>query len=175
MPKVELKVVKADKGLIEAPEFCPFYKIIPSEEVYKSTRLDYSPVPSEHRVIHASICKLCGLCEFFTSGDETLVSEEDYHKLTDVLTNSKELLTTVMNQVRFLQKNDRIPLAIMISFETLQNTVYQAFEGSHFDKKLAALSNSNAPICVIAGLPLYFSSKLTRSPVMVICEVEWSN
>jgi len=174
MLKIELKVVKADKGLIEAPEVCPFYKSIPNEEVYQSTRLDFVPSPSGYRVIHASICRLCKLCEFYTSGDETVLLAEDYHKLVDILT-SKEFLTTVMNQVRFLQKNDRIPLAILISFETLRNAAYQAFEGSHFDKKLAALSNSNALICVVAGLPLYFSEKLTRSPVQVVGEVEWSN
>jgi hypothetical protein len=175
MPKVELRVVRADRGLIEAPDFCPFAEILPNEEVRRTTSLTDFGSPSEWRVIHASICKLCGLCQFYLTGDDNIISEGDLKKVVDVLTQSKELLTTVMNQVRFLQKNDRDPLAILISFETLKNTIYQAFQDAHFDKKLAAFSNSNAPICVLAGLPLYFSAKLVKSPVQVVGEVEWNN
>lgn len=176
MPKVELKVFKAEQGLIEAPDFCPFAKKMqdPNKTVFKVTDLDHVPAPEQHQVVHASICQLCRLCEF-QRNDDTLLNENDLRLVGDTLTNDKDLLLSIVNQAKFLRKNDRIPLAILISFETLRNAVYKVYEGSHFDKKLAAFSNSAAPICFIVGIPVYFSTKLTKSPAQVVGEVEWSN
>jgi hypothetical protein len=182
MPKVELKVRNAIKGLIEAPDFCPFKQ---NEEVdievlnvSQTARGDgllpsYRPIYAE--VVNASICQLCKLCEFYTGPAADVLTSDDYAQVEKVLTANKEILTTVVNQVKFLQKQERIPLLVIVSFETLKNVVYQALDGPLFDKKLSVFVNTKAPICLLAGLPVYFSDKLTRCAVQVVGEVDWAN
>lgn len=173
MPNVILHVIDAEKGYISAPDFCPFKKVISREFVGKSTSFTV-PSPLEYTVVNASICKLCGICQFHAT-DTFIVTEEDLKKVNDTITNDKELLTTVINQVKFLQKSDRIPLAILISFDILRALLYRIYDGDYFDKKVSAFANYDAPIAIFASLPVYFSSKLTRAPVQVVGEIEWNN
>ena len=182
MPKVELKVAAARQGLIEAPTFCPFKtnEEVGREAVFTARNADdgeYLPAfrPILKDVVHASICQLCKMCQFYTELTDNLLTEADYDKVAQILTADQQFLTTVINQVKFLQKQDRTPLAVLVNYDMLRGVVEKVFDLPIFDKKLSAFVNAKAPLCVVAGLPVYFSDKLTKCVAQVVGEVDWSN
>lgn len=82
------------------------------------------------------------------------------------------VLGSVMKQIHYLQTKDRLPLIILISYATL-SAIVDTMDVSNKPLLLSRVAEIDTPICVISGLPLYFSPKLTRSGVMVVGEVEW--
>lgn len=132
-------------------------------------------------VVHASICTLCKKCEFSIEGEpEETASEvpgltaQELHNVTKFLSEDPKISSSILGQHQFLRKENRIPLVILISSKTLNaalDTVCQTAE-----RKQLLISHylcEGGPLCTILGCPVYFSSKLTLSPVQVVGEIQW--
>jgi len=178
MPKVKLEVADAIKGLIVAPSFCPYFKTMPREYVGKSTA-EWEPSLPENmhepvNVVNASICALCKMCEFVQELDEEVsISNTDIDKMLKAIIAYQPLMESFAKQSHYLQRNDRVPMAAFLSFGTLQEIVYSAFQDIHREKVLNYFTSLESPLCIIANVPLYFNRLLTRSAVQVVGEVEW--
>ena len=105
--------------------------------------------------------------------DSVEVPDTDVEKVRKAIMAYQPLIESLMKQSHYLQRNDRIPMAAFLSFATLQDVVNPLFTEPHQTKVLNYLTSLESPICIIAGMPLYFNRKLTKSAVQVVGEVEW--
>jgi hypothetical protein len=174
MTKIKLEVIDSFKGLIKAPDFCPYFREITQEYVGKGSTLtpdinNNDPI----RIVNASLCNLCKLCTFVHDGEDIIVSNEDIEKVKKAITAYQPLMESLMKQSYYLQRNERIPIAAFLSFETLQEIIEPLFPEPYRAKVLSYIVSIETPICIIAGMPLYFNRKLTKSAVQVVGEVEW--
>jgi len=172
MPIVKLEIVDPHKGLVRAPVHCPFRCPV-ENEVYPSTIPDDE---GQIMAVHASVCRVCRFCEFHfqTTPDGDVFSLEDAKKLVQRAILADQLvLASILKQIRYLQTKDRSALVVLMSYGTLQESVIKSgYENGEL--ALNRVLSSDGPICMIYGVPLYFSQLLTRSPVQVVGEVEWT-
>ncbi len=172
MPKVELEIIEAKNGLIKAPSFCPYKK------QYIGVGHINDGVIDPIYAVNSSLCPLCKICQFepksteLTSGSIDL-SQENKEKVIRSLQENQRFLDSVMRQILFLQKNERIPLAIFVSFNMIQDIIAKELTGEDYTKAIGLFTETDGPICFISAIPVYFSRKLTKSLAQVVGEVEW--
>jgi len=160
---VQLRVVDASRGRILAPEHCPFSVAIENG------------ILEGQMMVQVSLCSMCKLCDFQVqqvSSVDVLAVEEARTLVRQAVLADQSLLESCMKQIKYLQRKERIPLIVLISFDALKKAVIAtgAPEGLRALNRVLVMEG---PICVISGVPLYFSDKLTRSPIQVVGEVEW--
>lgn len=167
MPKVPLKVV-GNTNRIEAPDFCPYA----SSDFYKVNEIHSIAV----RVISPDICSVCKICTFVPiSEGPAILTEEETKRCIDYLTSFNGHLSNIVSgQISFLTKKNRSVLALLISANILDNTLAYAVED---DRRREALfrhyTADETPIFYLYGSPVYFSRKLTLSPIQVVGEAPW--
>ncbi|MCK9542545.1 MAG: hypothetical protein M0R03_11015 [Novosphingobium sp.] len=163
-PKIKLEKYK-NTNLILAPDFCP-YQIIDYED------------GEVVRLANPTFCLLCKKCHFYTDdGIEENITKEEKEKLIKYFTefNSK-LSASISGQYLFLSKEGRLPLAIFINIAILDQALQYVYDNNK--EKINKIKNfiisHETPIFYIMGCPVYLSSKLTKSSVMVVGEVAWN-
>jgi len=180
MPIVNLKVI-GNGPYIEAPEFCPYKESDNTPDGYtihaSSGHIAYfnRTTPSFPDRISPVICSVCKYCTFLPEiiEDTEIV---DVHKFIVYLTevNSK-LNYSITRQLGYLIKEGRQPLVILISAEICQQMLQYCFPQNvqQQQKLLSYYSINQIKLLELYNLPVYVSIKLTKSPVMVIGEIEW--
>lgn len=154
MAKFKLKLQSSRR--IVAPDFCP-YKIIETDGIS----------------VDPSLCPLCKSCEFIP---ETIVNEDiiDKQKFINYIMNDYKLAANLSGQNQYLIKNGRIPLAILMSGEIFQKMILNIYFDIDIRQKVYTYFMLHEdPICHMMGCPVYLSSKLTRSEMQVVGEIEW--
>jgi hypothetical protein len=174
MIPVKLEVLDAQRGLIRAPSHCPFqFPLI--MEMYPDLAQQEDMQGLDISAVNASICPLCRLCEFHSQDTpvETLPLMKDDRQLVHrAISADQQIMASILKQIRYLQTKGRSALVVLMSYNALQTVVSGA---GYEDGELALnrVTSMEGPICVVYGVPLYFSQLLTRSPVQVVGEVEW--
>ena len=162
--KVKLETIGNGGAKIKAPDFCPYKE----EAGFVDGKYYYK--------IHPSICALCKKCEFLTEDISDGISDVDRSKIVKYLVefNSK-IANSISAQNLYLTKENRIPLMIIINFDTLSQCLQYVYNND--SKKIEETKNyillHNYPICYILGCPVMFSNKLTKSPIQVVGEIQW--
>lgn len=168
MPKVQLEVIDNKHGLIKAPDFCPY------KAIYNTDTFHQDPLYS----VNASICPLCKICEFehisANIGISNEFTKEDRAKITQNMQENQAFLNSALRQISYLKENDRLPIAIFINFAFLQEIIELSLPQSKHNPAISILTETDGPLCLISGIPVYFNRKLTKSTVQVVGEVEWS-
>ena len=159
MKNVPLIVYKNGPQIL-APDHCPYSELV-------DVNID---------IVHPSMCPLCKLCNFISNTEDTSVptlAEIDAFQ-TYLNYSNKQASSSLLAQIQYLSKNDRIPLAILISDELLNAMLrFTIGDDSRISVIKAFVLNKQHIICHIAGSPVYYSRKLTRSKIQVVGEVEW--
>lgn len=158
MPRVKLQLMSDTEWLIKAPDFCP----------YQDRDLaTISPV----------ICQVCRICTFVPAGipiDSGLTDLDRAKFATYLVETNKQLAGSISGQIAHLRKNDRLPIGILISAETFLEMVKTM--GYDTLRKQAVIDHImlvGDPLAHVAGCPVYYSSKLTKTPIQVIGEIDW--
>lgn len=143
---------------IKAPSYCPY-------KFYDNSRW----------CVHSSLCPLCKMCEFepdsFERGIE-LKTDEFIKYLTLINT---QVSKSINGQIRYLQKENRIPLVILISpevFDSMLKLIYRD-DIEMYNLVHSYFLNKEIPLCYISGSPVLLNRKLTKSTVQVVGEIEW--
>ncbi len=185
MPKVKLNLI--GKGpYIEAPVFCPYKEtdlphIDLSSLFFASSDSSFGvPLTLEENSlfvnkIHPGICSLCKYCTFVSQITED-ITEEDTEMFVKYLTEfNSRISSSITRQMNFLLTTGRQPLSITLSANILQQMLQYRFPNDvpKQQKLLSQYSINESLLCRAFGLPVYINSKLTKSPVMVVGEIEW--
>ena len=98
---------------------------------------------------------------------------DEYAKyFTDI--NSRAF-SNITRQLKFLAKNNRLPLAIFMRGDIIVQMLQYVY--SHSIEKqqrlLSIYANEQNCICHVLGLPVYLNIKLTKSQIIVVGEIEW--
>lgn len=146
---------------IVAPSHCPYSYV--------------DDLATKTKIVHPSLCPLCKLCNFtpLEINNELDLKTEEFKKYLTFI--NTDISTSINNQNYYLQKNNRIPLQILISpeiFDSMLNLVYRD-QPEILPKIKAHYINNETPLCYLLGCPVYFSRKLTKSKVMVVGEIAW--
>lgn len=163
--KVKLELWKNGPNII-APEHCPYRWW----DSFAEGGANYK----EAWVVHPSLCMLCKVCQFETCTDiEEIFKPAEFVTYLTLL--NEKVASVINNQNYFLQKNDRIPLAILISAEVFDSMLKLVYNNNveSYQKVRAYFLTHEKPLCYILGCPVYLSTKLTKSKAMVVGEVEW--
>ena len=174
MAKIKLEVLDAHQGIIKAPDFCPYKR--PYGDSMEC--MPWGIIPIDQRYgIHASVCKLCKICDFESILDESenpnVFSKVQVNLVVNGLLKNEEFLDSVMRQIRFLQKTDRSPLMVLLSFSFVEKLIKDTLEEVYWTDAITYFTQNTFEIHNIAGIPVYFSRKLVKTPIMVIGEIEW--
>jgi len=152
---IKLKTV-GNGPYIEAPPFCP----------YKTDD-----------TVHSSICQLCKICEFTTyEVEKEGISDTEKHSFIDYLTSfNSKIAASIAGQHKFLTKNNRLPIAVLISSHLLDQALQYVCreDAGRLQPLLNYIIAAQTPICFILGCPVYLALKLTKSPILVIGETFW--
>jgi len=169
---VLLEVLDPHKGLVRAPAHCPFKRTV----VLEHYGLDAPDENGDIMAVHASLCSVCRLCAFSPLKSAAVAPTLSLDTARDIVQRAifadQPTLASIMKQIRYLQTKDRSALVVLMSFEALQGVIFKWGNGRG-ELALNRVVASEGPICMISGVPLYFSQLLTRSPVQVVGEVEW--
>lgn len=163
---------------IVAPSHCPYkFEETVNSNMY-SVGIDSGGITSSSSfvsIVNSSLCPLCKLCEFtpdvIDKGLEIKTREfENYLTLIN-----ESVSKSISGQIFYLQKENRLPIAILISPETFDSMLKLAYREDVDQYNLAHsyFLNNEVPICYVSGCPVYLSRKLTKSSVQVVGEIEW--
>lgn len=145
--------------LIMAPDFCP----------YKFSKEGFS-------VVAPSLCPLCKRCEFVTDFAEDGITKEESQKITLYLKSfNSKIANSINGQFSYLSKEGRLPLMILISANVLEQCLQYAcgVDKKRIEELKNFIFSNELPICHILHCPVVLSPKLTRTPIMVVGEIEW--
>ena len=122
------------------------------------------------------MCPLCKICTFVPAGEMDLpeITASERQAFIDYLMKEPKLASMISGQHAYLLKEDRIPLAVLISAQVLDGMLVVAIPQEN--RRLFAhrcVITGEEPICHVLGCPVYFSPKLTRSLIQVVGEVSW--
>jgi len=171
--KVNLKI-KNRGPFIVAPIHCP-YKVQEQDIKFDSYQNEQADTDKEIFTVNSSICPLCKLCEFIPEINDTqlVLNTEGFTKYLTLL--NEEVSKSIRGQVLYLQKENRLPIAILISpviFDSMLKLTYKDSQDQYY-LAYSYFINNEVPICYITGCPVYLSRKLTKSLIQVVGEVEW--
>jgi len=157
--------VKNDTSKIEAPSFCP----------YSQQSIDAFSFGK--RFINPSVCAICKVCTFIPEieGPLTLTPEEKEKCVTYLTSYNTHLANIINGQISYLAKKNRAVLAFLVSANILDNVLNYANDTN--ETRANALFHyyveEEIPIFYLHGSPVYFSRRLTMSPIQVVGEAPW--
>lgn len=155
-----------DSDLIIAPDFCP----------YRFFKKHKEGSQEGAYVVPPSFCPLCKRCEFVTEFAEDGIFKEEEQKIVKYFKEfNTKIANSISGQFLYLSKEKRLPLIILISVSILEQCLQYVCGDNK--KRIEELKNfifsNEIPICHIFHCPVILSPKLTKTPVMVVGEIEW--
>ena len=178
MPDVKLEVLTIT-GMIAAPDFCPYATLvsIPGDFTLDSTLP--AQMYTRRRGINPAICACCRVCSFFPDPEEFKHTDNSLNtvqkeKIVKNLLDDAQFLDAVHAQIVYLKGKERIPLAVFVNFELLERVIRGSMPSDTYQSGISYFTGLECPIAYIAGMPVYFSRKLTASKVLVFAELEWN-
>jgi len=157
----DVALLQWDNGpYILAPEHCPYKNYMNGTDT----------------TVHPSMCPLCKMCNFISGVTEiSTINATEVKAFQEYLSHSnKQVSSSLLAQIQFLRKNDRIPIAILVSDALLGSMLSECIEDPDRRSVIKSiLLNKYHLICYVAGSPTYYSRKLTKSNIQAVGEIEW--
>lgn len=176
MNQTTLHVSKQFPSRIIAPTWCPYKESYSREDLIEVEPGLLSQQLLKEYIVHPALCPLCRICDFVPESSVLTVpiTRDERDRLASYLVSGNVALSqSILGQQSYLQRNDKLPLAILLSAEVLDNMLASVFDEDRRVRVRAHIIVTQEPICHAFSVPVYFSSKLTKSPVQVVGEVQW--